>query len=121
MPFFAGVRLAARHANFRRLIALFLCGRIAMDLVAAMLILYFTLWLGRSGDFELDDGLFFVVVLASLPFWVRLASAPREGARVHDRRGVVGGGARADRCSCSPTGRAGSRSVVAVSARSDTR
>jgi sugar (glycoside-pentoside-hexuronide) transporter len=73
MPFFAGVRLAARHANFRRLVALFLCGRVAMDLVGAMLILYFTLWLGRSGDFEPTMALFFVVVLASLPFWVRLA------------------------------------------------
>ncbi len=73
MPFFAGVQLAARHANFRRLVGLFLCGRIAMDLVGAMLILYFTLWLGRSGDFEPTMGLFFVVVLASLPFWVRFA------------------------------------------------
>jgi glycoside/pentoside/hexuronide:cation symporter, GPH family len=73
LPFLAGVRLAARHANFRRLIGLFLCGRIAMDLVAAMLILYFTLWLGRSGDFELTMGLFFTLVLASLPLWVRLA------------------------------------------------
>src|SRR4029434_607672 len=52
MPFFAGVRLAAQHRNFRRLVGLFLCGRVAMDLVAAMLILFFTLWLGRSGDFE---------------------------------------------------------------------
>jgi sugar (glycoside-pentoside-hexuronide) transporter len=73
MPFLAGVRLAARHANFRRLVGLFLCGRVAMDLVGAMLILYFTLWLGRSGDFELTMGLFFVVVLAALPVWVRLA------------------------------------------------
>ncbi|HKA13432.1 MAG TPA: MFS transporter [Myxococcota bacterium] len=73
MPFFAGVRLAARHANFRRLVGLFLCGRVAMDLVGAMLILYFTLWLRRSGDFEPTMALFFAIVLASLPFWVRLA------------------------------------------------
>jgi GPH family glycoside/pentoside/hexuronide:cation symporter len=74
LSFLAGVRLAARHANFRRLVGLFLCGRIAMDLTAAMLILYFTLWLRRSGDFEPTMGLFFVVVLASLPFWVRIAA-----------------------------------------------
>ena len=73
MPFLAGVRLAARHASFRKLVAMYLCGRIAMDLVGAMLILYFTLWLGRSGDFEPTMGLFFLVVLGSLPFWVRLA------------------------------------------------
>jgi Na+/melibiose symporter-like transporter len=73
VSFFAGVRLAARHANFRRLVALFLCGRVAMDLVAAMLILYFELWLRRGGDFEPTMFLFFLVVLASLPFWVRVA------------------------------------------------
>ena len=73
MSFFDGVRLAARHANFRRLVGLFLCGRIAMDLVGAMLILYFTLWLRRSDDFELTMGLFFAIVLAALAFWVRLA------------------------------------------------
>jgi GPH family glycoside/pentoside/hexuronide:cation symporter len=44
-----------------------------MDLVGAMLILYFTLWLGRSDDFELTMGLFFAIVLAALAFWVRLA------------------------------------------------
>ena len=73
MSFLDGVRLAARHATFRRLVGLFLCGRVAMDLVGAMLILYFTLWLGRGGDFYLTISLFFVVVLASLPFWVRFA------------------------------------------------
>jgi GPH family glycoside/pentoside/hexuronide:cation symporter len=79
VPFFAGVRLAARHANFRRLIGLFLCGRVAMDLVAAMLILYFTLWLGRSADFEPTMGMFFILVLASLPVWVRLAGHMEKG------------------------------------------
>src|SRR5262249_41542173 len=73
VPFFAGVRIAARHQNFRRLVGLFLCGRVAMDLVGAMLILYFTLWIRRSGDFEWTMALFFVAVLAALPFWVRLA------------------------------------------------
>jgi GPH family glycoside/pentoside/hexuronide:cation symporter len=73
MPFFEGVRIAAGNANFRRLVGMYLCGRVAMDLVGAMLILYFTLWLGRSGDFEPTMALFFVVVLASLPFWVRFA------------------------------------------------
>jgi Na+/melibiose symporter-like transporter len=77
LSFFAGVRLAARHANFRRLVGLFLCGRVAMDLVAAMLILYFTLWLGHGDDFEPTMALFFVVVLVSLPLWVRLAAISR--------------------------------------------
>jgi len=71
--FLQGVRIAARHANFRQLVGMYLCGRVAMDLVGAMLILYFTLWLGRSGDFEITMALFFLVVLAALPVWVRFA------------------------------------------------
>jgi GPH family glycoside/pentoside/hexuronide:cation symporter len=51
-----------------------------MDLVAAMLILYFTLWLGRTRDFELTMGLFFVAVLAALPLWVRLAAQMEKAA-----------------------------------------
>src|SRR5207247_6733623 len=64
---------ASRDASWRRVVCLFLGWRVAMDLVGAMLILYFTLWLGRGGDFYLTISLFFVVVLASLPFWVRFA------------------------------------------------
>jgi len=80
MSFFDGVRRAARHASFRRLVGLFLCGRVAMDLVGAMLILYFTLWLGRGGDFEPTMALFFVIVLLSLPLWVRLAERMEKAA-----------------------------------------
>ncbi len=73
LPFLEGVRVAARNPNFRRLVGMYLCGRVAMDLVGAMLILYFTLWIGRSGDFEPTMALFFIVVLVSLPPWVRFA------------------------------------------------
>ena len=41
-----------------------------MDLVGAMMVLYFTYWIGRSGDFELAMLFFLLVVLAVLPFWV---------------------------------------------------
>ncbi|MEM7412357.1 MAG: MFS transporter [Myxococcota bacterium] len=71
--FFEGVRIAAKNANFRALVGLYLCGRTAMDLVAAVLIIYFTAWLFRTGDFEITMGLFFVLVVLSLPFWVRFA------------------------------------------------
>jgi GPH family glycoside/pentoside/hexuronide:cation symporter len=41
-----------------------------MDLVGAMMVLFFTYWIGRSGDFELAMLFFLLVVLAVLPFWV---------------------------------------------------
>lgn len=62
-----------RHRTFSQLTALYLFGRIAMDLVAALVILYMTYWIGRSEDFEPLMALFLFSVLASLPFWLRVA------------------------------------------------
>jgi sugar (glycoside-pentoside-hexuronide) transporter len=67
------MRLLFGHASFRRLTAMYLCGRVSMDLIGAMLILYFTHYLGRSGDFELMMLLFLSAVLVSLPVWLVLA------------------------------------------------
>ncbi len=69
-----GVRLLLRHQNFRKLTGLFICSRISMDLVGAMLILYFTFVMGRSSDFEWAMGLFLGAVLLSLPIWGRIAT-----------------------------------------------
>jgi sugar (glycoside-pentoside-hexuronide) transporter len=68
-----GMRLLLRHANFRRLTAMYLCGRVSMDLIGAVLILYFTHYLGRSSDFEPMMLLFLCSVLLWLPLWLRLA------------------------------------------------
>jgi GPH family glycoside/pentoside/hexuronide:cation symporter len=73
MSFGDGVRLLAQHTSFRRLTGLYLCGRISMDLTGAMLILYFTHWLGRSEDFETMMFIFLSSVLVSLPIWLRVA------------------------------------------------
>jgi sugar (glycoside-pentoside-hexuronide) transporter len=73
MSFLDGARLVARHAAFRRLTGMYLCGRVSMDLVGAMLILYFTHWIGRSGDFETLMLVFMVSVLAWLPLWLRVS------------------------------------------------
>lgn len=70
---FAGLRSVARHGTYMRLVGLYLCGRISMDLVGAMLILYFTYWIGRSGDFEIVMGLFLAGAVAVLPLWLRVA------------------------------------------------
>jgi sugar (glycoside-pentoside-hexuronide) transporter len=71
--FVEGVRLLLAHATFRRLTAMYLCGRVSMDLIGAMLILYFTYYLGRSDDFEPMMLIFLTSVLLSLPFWLAVA------------------------------------------------
>jgi sugar (glycoside-pentoside-hexuronide) transporter len=68
-----GFRELMRHESFRRLVALFLTGRIAIDLISTLLILYFTFWLGRSEDFEPAMFLFLITVILALPVWLRLA------------------------------------------------
>lgn len=71
--FVEGVRIAARHHNFRHLIGAYLCGRIAIDLTGTMLVLYFTHYIGRSADFEKLMMVFLPSVGLSLPIWLFLA------------------------------------------------
>jgi len=73
MSFRDGLRLLLGHATFRRLTGMYLCGRVSMDLISAMLILYFTHYLGRSSDFEWMMLCFLSTVLLSLPIWLALA------------------------------------------------
>lgn len=73
--FFAGLRLVVRHRAYRTLMALYLCSRIAMDVVGAMLIYYFTYWLGRPGDFEIAMGLLLGAAVVSLPLWLRMSGS----------------------------------------------
>jgi sugar (glycoside-pentoside-hexuronide) transporter len=73
LGFFDGMRVIARHRNFRRLTGLYLAGRTSMDLVGTMLILYFTYYIGRSGDFELLLLMFMPAAALSLPFWLRVS------------------------------------------------
>jgi Na+/melibiose symporter-like transporter len=72
-PLWRGVALLARQPSFRKLVGLYLCGRVAMDLVGAMLILYFTYWIGRSDDFEIVMFTFLSAVMLALPFWLRVS------------------------------------------------
>lgn len=73
LSFREGILLLVRHATFRRLTGLYLASRVTMDIVSAMLILYFTFVLGRSGDFEFTMGLFLTSVLVSLPIWLAIS------------------------------------------------
>jgi len=73
LSFVEGMRALVAHAAYRRLAALYLCSRIAMDVVAAMYIFYFQYWLRRPGDFEVSLLLLLLTVVASLPFWLRVS------------------------------------------------
>jgi sugar (glycoside-pentoside-hexuronide) transporter len=68
-----GVVVVFQNRNFLRLTGLYLCSRISMDIIGAMLLLYLTFVVGRGEDFEITMGLFIGAVLLSLPFWLRVA------------------------------------------------
>jgi sugar (glycoside-pentoside-hexuronide) transporter len=68
-----GIRVLARQRSFRQLMGFYLCGRIGMDLMSAMLLLYFTYWIERADDFTNAMLAFLVSVVLSLPIWLRIA------------------------------------------------
>jgi sugar (glycoside-pentoside-hexuronide) transporter len=80
------LRQLFRHGTYRTLVALFLCGRIAVDVSGAILLFYFTYWLRRGGDFGGGVAIMLVAVIASLPLWLQLA-------RHTDKRNVFIAGA----------------------------
>lgn len=62
-----------RHRTFMQLTGIYIMGRIAMDLAAALLILFTTYWIGRREDFTIVMALFLGAVVLSLPGWLALA------------------------------------------------
>jgi len=68
-----GFRVAFRQRTFMRLTGMYIMGRIAMDLASALLILYVSFWLGRSGEFEPLMAVFLLSVIAALPLWLAAA------------------------------------------------
>jgi GPH family glycoside/pentoside/hexuronide:cation symporter len=68
-----GLVALGRHRAYRLLVASFVAARMAVDLIGAMFLYYFTYWIGRPADFGPTLFLFLGVVVASLPFWLRLA------------------------------------------------
>lgn len=71
--FVAGARAVARHRSFRLLASFYILARIAVDLIGAMFLLYFTYWIGREYDFAPTLGMFLVIVVAVLPAWLLLS------------------------------------------------
>ena len=73
LSFLEGMGVLFRQRSYRSLTALFLLGRIAIDLTTAMMLYYFTYWIGRPDDFEITMGLFLVSVVLAMPLWMRAA------------------------------------------------
>ncbi len=84
--FAASVRRLGQHRSYRLLALLFVTARVSVDVAGAMLIFYFTYWVGRPEDFPIAMGLMLGGVILSLPFWLRFA-------RRTDKRNVFIAGA----------------------------
>ena len=68
-----GFRIALRRRSFVQLMKLYLAGRVAMDIVSSMLILYFMHWLGRDEEFEIAMLIFLSTTVVTLPAWLRFS------------------------------------------------
>jgi GPH family glycoside/pentoside/hexuronide:cation symporter len=79
--FVEGAKVLARHRAYRILSGLYILARIAVDLIGAMFLYYFAVWLGREQDFAPTLLLFLGLVVLCLPFWLRIA-------RLTDKRNI---------------------------------
>ena len=79
LGFLEGIRVLAAHRAYRILSTLYILARIAVDLIGAMLLLYFAYSIGREEDFAPTLGLFFAVAIMALPAW--LAAAKKRDKR----------------------------------------
>jgi len=73
LGFLDGIRALGGHRTYRILSALYILARIAVDLIGAMLLLYFAYSIGREEDFAPTLALFLVIVVVSLPVWLAIA------------------------------------------------
>jgi len=68
-----GMAVLWQHVAYRKLVVFYLFGRVAMDLIGATLLLYFSYIVGRPDDFAPMMLLFLGTVICSLPFWLRIS------------------------------------------------
>jgi sugar (glycoside-pentoside-hexuronide) transporter len=71
--FWRGLRDLARHGTYRQLCGIYISARIAVDLIGLAFVFFFTYWLDRKEDFGPALLSLLVVVILSLPLWLRLA------------------------------------------------
>lgn len=80
-PLLPALKSLGRHRTYLRLCGIYLAGRIAMDLLGLAVPLLVTIWLGRKEDVTWTLLSMLIVVVISLPFWLR-AARHREKHRV---------------------------------------
>jgi sugar (glycoside-pentoside-hexuronide) transporter len=73
LGFLEGMRALATHRAYRNLSTFYILARIAVDMIGAMLLLYFAYSIGREEDFAPALGLFFTIVILALPVWLAVA------------------------------------------------
>ena len=73
LGFLDGVRALAAHRAYRNLSTFYILARIAVDMIGAMLLLFFAYSIGREEDFAPTLALFFAVVILALPAWLAVA------------------------------------------------
>jgi len=73
LRFVEGIRVLIAHRTYRILSTLYILSRIAIDLIGTTLLLYFTYWIGRKGDFAPTLGLFLLIVVLALPVWLAVS------------------------------------------------
>jgi sugar (glycoside-pentoside-hexuronide) transporter len=71
--FVDGVRRVAAHRAYRVLVGVFLCARVALDLLAAMIVFYLAYWLHREPEFAVVMATMLIAASVSLPMWLRAA------------------------------------------------
>jgi sugar (glycoside-pentoside-hexuronide) transporter len=71
--FLDALRGISRHHSYRRLLGLYLFGRMAMDVVGAMFVFYFTYWIRRPEHVEATLAILLITVVLSLPIWLRIS------------------------------------------------
>ncbi len=67
------LRTLATHGNYLRLCGLYICSRVTVDLLGLAFPLYMAVWLGRKGETTWVLLLMLVVVVLSLPVWLRIS------------------------------------------------
>jgi GPH family glycoside/pentoside/hexuronide:cation symporter len=71
--FSEAMRALSRHGSYRVLCAVYIVGRIAVDITSVMFVYYVAWVIGRREDFEMVMFTFLAAVILALPFWLALA------------------------------------------------
>ena len=72
-PIWPAFKSVLRHPTYRRLSGIYLMTRIAMDLLGLAVPLFVIVWLQRPSDVTWTLLSMLVIVIGSLPFWLRFA------------------------------------------------